>query len=172
MCCNNGKMEFPQLLQEILLMIIRHTHEEKKYKQKKYLLSFPSMPTASIKKPIPNFCVGLLSTTSATVKVHTIHKTFLLTIPSVKKPKFGTHPKYLVINLYILRALVTLCVIRTYTRSNNIHHTTRDKIPIIGTTLATKTIWKVTRTYTETKHKTIIVSKKYSALTITYHGIF
>ena len=40
---------------------------------------------------LPSVTVGPLNRLSATVKLHTIHKTFLLTIPSVKNAKFATH---------------------------------------------------------------------------------
>ena len=40
---------------------------------------------------LPSVTVGPLNRLSTTVKLHTVHKTFLLTIPSVKNPKFATH---------------------------------------------------------------------------------
>ena len=46
---------------------------------------------------LPSATAGLLSSSSATVNLHAIHKTFTLTHPSIDKFKCATHPRYLVI---------------------------------------------------------------------------
>ena len=46
------------LLSKILLVTMIHTHREieKPKKEKKYTISFPSLPTAAAKKSTPTFC--------------------------------------------------------------------------------------------------------------------
>ena len=50
----NTRIEFLQLFQKIIQMIMRNTHSGKN--NEKYTLSFSSLPTVTEKKPTPNFC--------------------------------------------------------------------------------------------------------------------
>ena len=84
-CCDNDK----KIKSKVFLtnFIIIYKKKEDCYRRCKSICKLKGIASSIPKDPID----------SAIVKLHTIHKTFLLKIPSDNKLRFATHPKYIVI---------------------------------------------------------------------------
>ena len=89
-CTCNIKRESVQLLQKILLTIIRHTQCEKIYQHNHYIFCLLSLQR---KQHLLSATVGLIGLLFAAAKLHSVCKTFTLTHSNTEKYKFVNYSR-------------------------------------------------------------------------------